>query len=170
MSVHLNPYPAKRFASIDQARVWVQHFVVWYNTEYTRSGIRFVTPALRHAGLDRQILARRTGVYKAARRAHPARWRSRSVRNWEHISMVSLNLEKIHQNLPGKVRLAAVIYRTSIVTEGARVVSAGLDQLHVAARARLGDFDEHAITLQALTSLCNHKYTKTCHYNISVKI
>jgi len=85
----------------------VRRFVAWYNTEHRHSGIRFVTPAQRHAGLDRQILATRTDVYEAAKRAHPARWRSRSVRNWEHISTVALNPEKRRQDLPEKVRLAA---------------------------------------------------------------
>lgn len=45
-------YPKRRFADIEQARTWVHRFVTWYNTEHRHSGIRFVTPAERHAGLD----------------------------------------------------------------------------------------------------------------------
>lgn len=100
-------YPGKRFSDIDQARAWVQRFVVWYNTVHRHSGIRFVTPAQRHAGLDRQILADRTAVYEAAKQAHPARWRSRAVRNWTRIDTVWLNPEKLHQESPETIRRAA---------------------------------------------------------------
>ncbi len=100
-------YPRERFADIDQARVWVQRFVAWYNTEHRHSGIRFVTPAQRHAGLDGQILADRTAVYEAAKQANPARWRGRAVRNWEPIDTVWLNPQKTHEELPEKMKLVA---------------------------------------------------------------
>lgn len=100
-------YPAKRFADIDQARAWVQRFVSWYNTEHRHSGIRFVTPAQRHAGLDRQILARRTDTYEMAKKTHPERWRNRSVRNWNPVDTVWLNPDRMHQDLPENIRLAA---------------------------------------------------------------
>ncbi len=100
-------YPRKRFGDIDQARAWVQRFVAWYNTEHRHSGIRFVTPAQRHAGLDRQILANRTAVFEAAKQAHPARWRSRAVRNWTRVDTVWLNPEKLHQESPETIRRAA---------------------------------------------------------------
>ena len=100
-------YPRRRFVDIDQARVWVQRFVAWYNTEHRHSGIQFVTPAQRHAGLDRQILAARAAVYEAAKQANPARWRDRPVRNWAPVETVWLNPEKMHQVLPEKTRLAA---------------------------------------------------------------
>lgn len=100
-------YPRERFADIDQARAWVQHFVTWYNTEHRHSGIQFVTPTQRHAGLDRQILADRTAVYEAAKQANPTRWRGRAVRNWEPVHTVWLNPEKRHEALPEKVKLVA---------------------------------------------------------------
>ncbi|WP_390624840.1 integrase core domain-containing protein [Mesopusillimonas faecipullorum] len=43
-------YPKKPFASIEQARQWVQRFVTWYNTEHRHSAIKFVTPEQRHYG------------------------------------------------------------------------------------------------------------------------
>lgn len=100
-------YPRTRFADIDQARAWVQHFVTWYNTEHRHSGIRFVTPAQRHAGLDLQVLAERTAVYEAAKLANPSRWRGRSVRNWTPIDRVWLNPEQIHEVEPENVKLVA---------------------------------------------------------------
>ena len=43
-------YPAEPFADITAARSWVARFVDWYNNEHHHSGIRFETPAKRHAG------------------------------------------------------------------------------------------------------------------------
>ena len=37
-------WPTRGFAAIDEARVWVQGFVRWYNLEHRHSAIRFVTP------------------------------------------------------------------------------------------------------------------------------
>lgn len=84
-------YPAKPFASLDEARQWVARFVVWYNTEHRHSAIRFVTPAQRHAGEDKAILARRADLYTKAKQTHPDRWRGRATRNWEPIGTVWLN-------------------------------------------------------------------------------
>ncbi len=50
-------YPARGFASLEEARAWVQHFVQGYIHEHRHSGIRFVTPAQRHQGQDPAILA-----------------------------------------------------------------------------------------------------------------
>lgn len=100
-------YPRKRFADIDQARSWVQRFVTWYNTEHRHSGIQFVTPAQRHAGLDRRILAARTAVYQTAKEANPDRWRGRTVRNWKRIDQVWLNPDKVNKELPETMKLVA---------------------------------------------------------------
>src|SRR5699024_92037 len=35
-------YPKKPFASIEGARQWIAHFVIWYNTNHRHSSIRFV--------------------------------------------------------------------------------------------------------------------------------
>jgi putative transposase len=87
-------YPAKPFADLDQARQWVDRFVTWYNTEHRHSGIRFVTPAQRHAGEDTTILALRAAVYEDAKQTHPDRWRGRAIRNWEPVGTVWLNPDR----------------------------------------------------------------------------
>ena len=63
-------YAAQGFASLDEARTWMQRFVSGYNTVHCYSGIRFVTPQQRHAGLAQAILTQRQAVYEQAR-AHP---------------------------------------------------------------------------------------------------
>jgi len=83
-------YPDRPFASIEDARKFIAWFVDWYNTKHLHSNIRFVTPAARHAGQDREILAQRASVYERARRRHPERW-SRSTRNWSPVAEVILN-------------------------------------------------------------------------------
>jgi putative transposase len=85
-------YPSQPFASLDAARGWVNEFVRWYNHEHRHSGIRFVTPAQRHMGLDKAILAARKGVYEAAKQQRPERW-SGETRNWSPIGAVWLNPE-----------------------------------------------------------------------------
>jgi len=83
-------YPTKPFASLEAARAWVAIFIQWYNEEQLHSGIRFTTPASRHAGMDTAILAHRAQVYHAAQRTHPLRW-SGATRNWTKIARVTLN-------------------------------------------------------------------------------
>lgn len=87
-------YPEKPFADIDQARCWVQTFVLWYNEAHRHSAIRFVTPAQRHAAQDAAILAQRQAVYLAAKQALPERWRGRNTRNWQPVGTVWLNPDK----------------------------------------------------------------------------
>ena len=50
-------------------------------------------PAKRHAGEDKQILARRHAVYLQARERNPSRW-SQHTRNWTPIEAVALNPER----------------------------------------------------------------------------
>ena len=83
-------YPTKPFASLGAARAWVAIFMQWYNNEHLHSGIRFTTPASRHAGTDTAILDHRDRVYHAAQRTHPSRW-SGATRNWTKIARVTLN-------------------------------------------------------------------------------
>jgi transposase InsO family protein len=86
-------YPTKPFESIEEATIWVESFVNWYNNEQLHSGIKFVTPASRHAGKDSAILEKRNIVYKEARDKNPIRW-SKETRNWERIAVVKLNCLK----------------------------------------------------------------------------
>lgn len=78
------------FSSLDEARAWFTEFAHWYNEEHQHSGIRFVTPSQRHAGIDIDILRRRSYVYEEAKALHPERW-SGDIRNWARIDIVSLN-------------------------------------------------------------------------------
>ncbi len=86
-------FPAKGFADLDAARAWAARFVQWYNIEHRHSGIRYVTPAQRHAGEDHAILAARHALYLQARDGNPARWSGRT-RNWSAIGAVTLNPER----------------------------------------------------------------------------
>ena len=86
-------FPAKGFADLDQARTWAADFVHWYNFDHRHSGIRYVSPAQRHAGDDRTILAARHDLYLRARELNPARW-SGNTRNWAPIGAVTLNPER----------------------------------------------------------------------------
>jgi len=74
-------YQPQGFSSLEKARLWVRDFVDWYNNEHRHSGINYVTPAERHTGKDRAILARRKEVYEQARAKHPERW-SKDTRDW----------------------------------------------------------------------------------------
>jgi len=86
-------FPAKGFANLDAARAWADHFAAWYNTEHRHSGIRYVSPAQRHAGDDVAILAARHDLFLRARDLHPARW-SGATRNWSPVGPVTLNPER----------------------------------------------------------------------------
>lgn len=86
-------FPDKGFADLDEARVWASRFVRWYNHEHRHSGIRYVSPAQRHAGEDTTILAARHELYLLARERHPRRW-SGITRNWMPIAEVTLNPER----------------------------------------------------------------------------
>lgn len=86
-------FPLEGFADLQEARIWASSFVHWYNHDHCHSGIRYVSPAQRHAGEDRDILAARHALYIQARAAHPRRW-ARNTRNWEPITVVTLNPER----------------------------------------------------------------------------
>jgi putative transposase len=86
-------FPLRGFADLDSARQWAGRFVHWYNHEHRHSGIRYVTPAQRHAGQDGPMLAARHAVYQDARRRNPQRW-SGSTRNWTPVGVVTLNPER----------------------------------------------------------------------------
>jgi len=86
-------FPIKGFADFDQARAWAADFVHWYNFDHRHSGIRYVSPAQRHAGEDPAILAARHALYLQARERNPARW-SGDTRNWAPVGAVTLNPER----------------------------------------------------------------------------
>ena len=86
-------FPAGGFADLNSAREWARDFAHWYNFEHRHSGIRYVSPAQRHAGEDRAILAARHKTYQLARQRNPRRW-SRGTRNWTPVGVVTLNPER----------------------------------------------------------------------------
>jgi hypothetical protein len=86
-------YPRKPFESVEQARTWTLQFVQWYNHQHKHSGLKFVTPAQRHAGLAEAILLNREQVYEAAKQRCPERW-SGATRNWKLKDEVWLNPER----------------------------------------------------------------------------
>ena len=67
--------------------------VCLYNHDHRHSGIRYVTPAQRHAGWDYRLLKARHAVYQSARERNPRRW-SGTTRNWTPVSIVTLNPER----------------------------------------------------------------------------
>jgi putative transposase len=89
-------WPKHGFATIAEARKWVGRFVAWYNCEHRHSKIKFVTPNQRHYGLDTEILQKRKELYELKKSENGSRW-SGSTRNWEPITEVHLNPEKINQ-------------------------------------------------------------------------
>jgi len=94
-------YPDKPFASLNAARNWVTAFVAWYNDVHLHSAIRFVTPSDRHAGRDKEKLAKRHAVYTAAKAKSPLRW-SGKTRNWQQPHVVWLNPPKVIVNSSGR--------------------------------------------------------------------
>jgi putative transposase len=86
-------FPVKGFVELDAARKWAARFVDWYNNEHRHSGIKYVTPAQRHAGQDRPLLTARHELYQRARHSNPRRW-SRQTRDWTPVAAVLLNPER----------------------------------------------------------------------------
>ena len=86
-------FPLKGFADLDAARTWARRFVQWYNEEHRHSGIRYVTPAQRHAGQDGRVLDARHALYQDAQQRNPQRW-SGPTRNWTAVGVVTLNPER----------------------------------------------------------------------------
>ncbi len=97
-------YPFRGFATVEEARKWVNKFVTWYNKIHLHSGINYLTPYQRHHGFDESIMENRIKVYEKARAKHPERW-SRSTRNWVLPDYVALNplIEKELSSVTGKV-------------------------------------------------------------------
>ena len=90
---HRPAFPAKGCADLDVARAWADYFTAWYNTEHRHSGIRYVSPAQRHAGEDVAILAARHELFLKARELNPARW-SGATRDGSPVGPVTLNPER----------------------------------------------------------------------------
>ena len=94
--------PLEPFASIEQAREWVEAFVAWYNSEHLHSSIRYVTPDQRHLGQEQQILVHRHAVYQAAKARNPNRWSTGRTRNWTPVGAVHINPDEAMLNQAGQ--------------------------------------------------------------------
>lgn len=68
------PLFPERFGSIEDARVFGQHFFPWYNAEHQHSGLGFFTPAVVHFGQAPAVRAQRQHVLAAAYARHPERF------------------------------------------------------------------------------------------------
>ena len=66
-------FPA-RFSSLQEARAFCQQFFHWHNHQHRHSGIGWLTPADRHAGLAEAKTDQRQTVLDAAYQAHPERF------------------------------------------------------------------------------------------------
>lgn len=64
----------ERFASLVEARAWVQVFVYWYNYQHYHSALGLLTPAVVHHGQAQQIQTQRQQVLAAAYQTHPERF------------------------------------------------------------------------------------------------
>jgi len=90
-------FPSDPFETIDDAQVWVDAFVRWYNSEHLHSALRFVTPDDRHYGREHELLERRKAVYEQARLRHPERWTG-PTRDWSPVGAVYLNPDERSAN------------------------------------------------------------------------
>tara|TARA_B100000678_G_scaffold241782_1_gene212862 strand:+ start:493 stop:909 length:417 start_codon:yes stop_codon:yes gene_type:complete len=81
------------FATMIEAREWVQQFLEWYNDEHQHSALPYVTPSQRHNGEAKGILAQHRKVFERAKQRHPERW-SGDIRNLSLPEVVHLNPER----------------------------------------------------------------------------
>jgi putative transposase len=71
-------YP-ERFASVGEARAWMDRFVSSYNHEHRHSGIGYYTPASVHYDTWREVQKVRQATLDAAHDRHPERFRKPPV-------------------------------------------------------------------------------------------
>lgn len=69
-----HPTFPERFGSIEDARVFCQHFFSWYNEEHRHSGIGLLIPEDLHYGRAEQVVKARQEVLTNAYVAHPDRF------------------------------------------------------------------------------------------------
>ncbi|MDN7184659.1 integrase core domain-containing protein, partial [Caballeronia sp. SEWSISQ10-4 2] len=90
-------WPERPFDTLEEARLWVRKFVLWYNDEHCHSGLKYLTPSQRHSGQADELLARRRAVYEQAKAQNPVRW-SGKTRNWHLADSVYLNPETTRES------------------------------------------------------------------------
>ncbi|MHB8262763.1 MAG: integrase core domain-containing protein [Acidimicrobiales bacterium] len=88
-------YPTGGFASLEEAKKWVYSNASGYNRFHRHSGIKYVTPNEKHAGEDLKILADRHHLYCQAKQANPHRWIRVVTRDWNPVTMTTMNGRRI---------------------------------------------------------------------------
>lgn len=73
---YTSSYP-ERFASVNEARAWMEGFTVYYNHEHRHSGIGYHTPASVHYGTAGAVRERRQITLDRAYHTHPERFARR---------------------------------------------------------------------------------------------
>lgn len=86
------PWYPERFASIEEARVWMRAFVTCYNTEHRHSGIGLLPPQVVPSGQAPAQLAARQRVLDDAYHVHPERFVRGEVQAPAVPTVVGINL------------------------------------------------------------------------------
>lgn len=73
---YTSDYP-ERFASVNEARTWMEGFTAYYNHEHRHSGIGYHTPASVHYGTAEAVRDQRQITLDRAYRTHPERFARR---------------------------------------------------------------------------------------------
>ncbi|RAX46565.1 hypothetical protein DQ353_19990 [Arthrobacter sp. AQ5-05] len=73
---YTSDYP-ERFASVNEARAWMEGFTAYYNHEHRHSGIGYHTPASVHYGTAEAVRDQRQATLDRAYRRHPERFARR---------------------------------------------------------------------------------------------
>ena len=73
---YTSDYP-ERFASVNEARIWMEGFATYYNHEHRHSGIGYHTPASVHYGTAEAVRDQRQHTLDRAYRTHPERFARR---------------------------------------------------------------------------------------------
>ncbi len=66
-------YP-DRFGSKQDARIWAEEFLQWYNHQHHHSGLGLLTPAVVHYGQAQQVREKRQRTLQKAFALHPERF------------------------------------------------------------------------------------------------
>ncbi|WP_434614628.1 integrase core domain-containing protein [Arthrobacter sp. A5] len=74
---YVSDYP-DRFASVNEARTWMEGFITYYNHEHRHSGIGYHTPASVHYGTA-AVREQRQATLDRAHNAHPERFARRPI-------------------------------------------------------------------------------------------
>jgi putative transposase len=91
--------PLKPFKSCEEASLWAEEFIEWYNRKHLHSGIKYVTPHQRFLKQDKIILDNRKQVYELAKMKNPNRWINNNIKNWNRINAVFLNKRALQDSL-----------------------------------------------------------------------